>query len=71
MLAPHLVGMNGDVQSYLKNLVLKRGEKIEDFNKIIISLQQGTWDKRCHPPTMISWKWNITYRWRRDSGDDC
>ena len=38
--APHLGGMNGDVQSDLATLALKNGEQLEDFHSRIIRLQQ-------------------------------
>ena len=38
-LAPHLGGMNGDVQSDLSDLAFKNGEKLEDFHIIILILQ--------------------------------
>ena len=38
--APHLGGMNGDVQYYISTLAFKNGEKIEDFNIRILRFQQ-------------------------------
>ena len=38
--APHLGGMNGDVQSDLFTLTFNNAEKLEYFNSIIIRLQQ-------------------------------
>ena len=38
--APHLRGMNGDVQSDLATLVFKNGEQIEDFHGRILRLHQ-------------------------------
>ena len=38
--APHLGGMNGDVQSDLSTLDFKKGEHIEDFHSRILRLQQ-------------------------------
>ena len=38
--APHIGGMNGDVQSELATLAFKNGEQLEDFHSIIIILQQ-------------------------------
>ena len=38
--APHIGGINGDVQSYLATLVLNNGEQLEDFHIIILILQQ-------------------------------
>ena len=38
--APHLGGMNGDVQSYLSTLAFKNGEQLEDFHIRILRLQQ-------------------------------
>ena len=37
---PHLVGMNGDVQSDLSTLAFKNGEQLEDFHSRILRLQQ-------------------------------
>ena len=38
--APHLVGINGYVQSDLDTLAFKNGEKLEDFHSRIIRLQK-------------------------------
>ena len=38
--APHLGGMNGDVQYYLATLDFKNGEQLEDFHSRILRLQQ-------------------------------
>ena len=38
--APHIVGMNGYVQSELSTLAFKNGEQLEDFHRIILRLQQ-------------------------------
>ena len=38
--APHLGGMNGDVQSDLANMTFKNGEQLEDFHGKISRLQQ-------------------------------
>ena len=38
--APYLVGMNVDVQSDMSTLSFNKGELIEDFNSIILRLQQ-------------------------------
>ena len=38
--APHIGGMNGDVQSDISTLVFNNGEQIEDFHSIILRLQQ-------------------------------
>ena len=38
--APHIGGMNGDVQFDLDTLAFKSGEQLEDFYSIIIRLQQ-------------------------------
>ena len=38
--APHLGGMNGDVQSDLATLAFKNGEQLEDFHSRILRLQQ-------------------------------
>ena len=38
--APHIGGMNGDIQSDLATLVFKNGEQLEDFHRIMIRLQQ-------------------------------
>ena len=38
--APHLGGMNGDVQYYLATLNFKNGEQLEDFHSRILRLQQ-------------------------------
>ena len=40
--APHLIDMNGDVQSNLSTLAFKNGEQLEDFHSIILRLQQET-----------------------------
>ena len=39
-LSPHIVGMNGDVQSDIDTLAFNNGEQLEDFHIIIIILQQ-------------------------------
>ena len=36
--APHLGGVNGDVQSDLATLEFKNGEQLEDFHSIILGL---------------------------------
>ena len=38
--APHLGGKNVDFQSDLSTLAFKNGEKLEDFHRIILRLQQ-------------------------------
>ena len=38
--APHIGGINGDVQSDLSTLAFKNGEQLEDFHSRIIRLQQ-------------------------------
>ena len=38
--APHLGGMNGDIQSDLATLDFRNGEQLEDFHIRIIKLQQ-------------------------------
>ena len=38
--APHIGGINGNVQSYIATLAFKNGEKLEDFNSRINRLQQ-------------------------------
>ena len=38
--APHLGGMNGDVQSDIATLAFNNGEQLEDFHIRIIRLQQ-------------------------------
>ena len=38
--APHLIGMNGDVQSDLSTLAFRNGEQLEDFHIRILRLQQ-------------------------------
>ena len=38
--APHLVGMNGDVQSDIAILAFRNGEQLEDFHSRILRLQQ-------------------------------
>ena len=38
--APHLGGMNGDVQSNLSTLAFKNGEQLEYFHSRILRLQQ-------------------------------
>ena len=38
--APHLGGMNGDVQSDLDTLAFRNGEQLEDFHSRILRLQQ-------------------------------
>ena len=38
--APHLGGINGDVQSDLATLAFKNGEQLEDFHIRILRLQQ-------------------------------
>ena len=38
--APHLGGMNGDVQSNLSTLTFKNGEQLEYFHSRILRLQQ-------------------------------
>ena len=38
--APHLGGMNDDVQSDLATLAFKNGEQLEDFHGIVLRLQQ-------------------------------
>ena len=38
--APHLGGMNGDVQSDLATLAFRNGEQLEDFHSRILRLQQ-------------------------------
>ena len=38
--APHIGGMNGDVQSDLSTLAFKNGEQLEDFHISILRLQQ-------------------------------
>ena len=40
MRAPHIGGINGDVQCGLATLTLKNGEKLEDFHRTIIRLKQ-------------------------------
>ena len=37
--APHIGGINGDVQSDLSTLVFKNGEQLEYFNRIFLILQ--------------------------------
>ena len=37
--APNLGGMNGDVQLELYDLNFKQGEKLEDFNNIILIIK--------------------------------
>ena len=38
--APHLGGMNSDVQSDLTTLAFKNGEQLEDFHISILRIQQ-------------------------------
>ena len=38
--APHLGGMNGDIQSDLATLAFRNGEQLEDFHSRILRLQQ-------------------------------
>ena len=38
--APHLGGMNGDVQSDLANMEFNNGEQLEYFHSIIFRLEQ-------------------------------
>ena len=38
--APHLGGMNGDVQSGLANMEFNNGEQLEDFHSMIFRLEQ-------------------------------
>ena len=38
--APHLGGMNGDVQSDISTLAFRNGEQLEDFHSRILRLQQ-------------------------------
>ena len=38
--APNIGGMNGDIQSDLATLPLKKGEQLEDVHSIIIIIQQ-------------------------------
>ena len=38
--APHIGGMNGDVQSDISTLAFNNGEQLEDFHGRIIRLQQ-------------------------------
>ena len=38
--APHLGGMNGDIQSGLATLAFRNGEQLEDFHSSILRLQQ-------------------------------
>ena len=38
--APHIGGMNSDVQYDLATLALKNGEQLEDFHSIIIIIQE-------------------------------
>ena len=38
--APHLVGINGDVQYDIATLAFRNGEKLEDFHSRILRLQQ-------------------------------
>ena len=38
--APHIGGMNGDVQSGLPTLAFNNGEQLEDFHSIIIIIQE-------------------------------
>ena len=38
--APHLGGINGDVQADLATLVFKNGEQLEAFHSTILILQQ-------------------------------
>ena len=38
--APHLGGMNGDVQSDLATMNFRNGEHLEDFHSRILRLQQ-------------------------------